>query len=94
MKLHKKSMNRRVRGQGMSEYLVIVGMIAVAGIVVSGLFGETLRGSFSTLATNLAGTDSTASVAVMDTANTAAATNAAVDSNMGNTLVEYGGANR
>ena len=95
MKLqHTKSIFRRLRGQGMSEYLVIVGMIAVAGIVVSGLLGETVRSSFGSMALSLAGKDSTTQRGVADTTAALTATKSAVDANIGNTISEYGGTAR
>ena len=46
---------KNVRGQGMSEYLIIVALIAVAGIAVMGLFGNAARNQVAGLANELSG---------------------------------------
>ncbi len=92
MKLqHKKSLFRRLRGQGMSEYLVIVGMIAVAGIVVSGLLGDVLKGGFGNMAVALTGNEaSTAAITAAQTAGTDADTKAAANAaSLSNSLSSY-----
>lgn len=48
------------RGQGMTEYIVIVGLIAVAAIAVSQLFGATVRNQMAGLSKEISGTDGTA----------------------------------
>lgn len=50
---------KTIRGQGMSEYLIIVGLIAVAGIAVMGLFGGAVRNQLGGMAAELGGTDGT-----------------------------------
>ena len=42
-------------GQGMSEYLIMVGVIAVASIVVFGTFGDTMEQQVNAAANALAG---------------------------------------
>ena len=42
-KLSGKSKFRNQLGQGMTEYLIVVALIAVAAIGVYGFFGQTLR---------------------------------------------------
>ena len=89
---HKKSMVRRLRGQGMSEYLVIVGMIAVAGIVVSGTLGDVVKGGIASAAGSLSG-DTAISTTATATIGAAAAdlgTQAAVDAKLGQDLSAYG----
>ena len=44
---------KNIRGQGMSEYLIIVGLIAVAGIAVMGLFGGAVRNQLGGMAAEL-----------------------------------------
>lgn len=53
-------MRRRLRqiGQGMTEYIIIVALIALAAIAVYQLFGETLRSQMGGMAQELAGQDS------------------------------------
>jgi pilus assembly protein Flp/PilA len=47
------------KGQGMTEYIIIVALIAIAAIGVVGLFGDNIRALFSTSANALAGNEST-----------------------------------
>ncbi|MGQ0507430.1 MAG: Flp family type IVb pilin [Myxococcaceae bacterium] len=46
---------RNARGQGMTEYIIIVALIAVAAIGVVNLFGDNLRKLFGMSADALAG---------------------------------------
>jgi Flp pilus assembly pilin Flp len=55
-------MNRRAfrlkqRGQGMTEYIIIVALIAVAAIAVYQLFGATVRNQTAGIAMEVAGKD-------------------------------------
>jgi Flp pilus assembly pilin Flp len=52
---HDKRMIRRRRGQGMTEYIIIVALIAIAAIGVITLFGDNIRKLFGTSANALAG---------------------------------------
>ena len=45
------------RGQGMTEYIIVVALIAVAAIGVFRLFGETMRFQMSALAREMSGQD-------------------------------------
>ena len=45
----------RCRGQGMTEYIVVVALVAVAAIGVYTAFGKTLRGQMAATAQSLAG---------------------------------------
>jgi Flp pilus assembly pilin Flp len=53
---------RRLRnkesGQGMTEYIVIVALIAVAAIAVVGFFGDVVRTQFYNMTAALAGSSS------------------------------------
>lgn len=49
---------KRINGQGMSEYLVIVGLLAVAGIAAMGYFGGAFRDTMGGFAAELSGNDS------------------------------------
>lgn len=49
-------------GQGMTEYLVIVSIVAVAAIGVYSLFGQTLRNQTAGLAMEVAGQDAAAAI--------------------------------
>jgi len=49
-------MNRRKqRGQGMTEYIIIVALVAIAAIAVYQLFGQVVRGQTAAVARELAG---------------------------------------
>lgn len=54
---------RRIRGQGMTEYIIIVALIALAAIAVVGLFGETVQQQFVSMSQKLAGQDGAATAA-------------------------------
>jgi Tfp pilus assembly protein FimT len=47
--------SRRPRGQGMTEYIIVVALIAIAAIGVYTAFGKTLRGQMAVTAQSLAG---------------------------------------
>ncbi|MCG8535402.1 MAG: hypothetical protein MI808_09935 [Pseudomonadales bacterium] len=51
--------SKKITGQGMSEYMVIVGLLAVAGIAVMGLMGNVVRENVGGFANELAGQDGT-----------------------------------
>lgn len=50
----------RQRGQGMTEYIIIVALIAVAAIGVYNFFGKTVRQQTSAMAASLGGDDTKA----------------------------------
>ena len=50
---------RKSRGQGMTEYVIIVALIAIAAIGVITLFGDNIRELFGASASALAGQGST-----------------------------------
>ena len=51
----KKNILRKRRGQGMTEYIIIVALIAIAAIGVITLFGNNIRRLFGASADALAG---------------------------------------
>jgi pilus assembly protein Flp/PilA len=56
MKLARKNLSlRKSRGQGMTEYIIIVALIAIAAIGVVTLFGDNIRRIFGMSADALAG---------------------------------------
>lgn len=63
-------------GQGMTEYIIIVALIAVAAIAVSQLFGATIRNQMAGISQEISGKDGTAAMnqagAAADKAVTAA----------------------
>lgn len=48
---------RNQRGQGMTEYIIIVALVAVAAIAVYQFFGQVLRAQTAAIAKELAGED-------------------------------------
>ncbi|GAC1427090.1 MAG: membrane protein [Candidatus Velthaea sp.] len=50
---------RKSRGQGMTEYIIIVALIAVAAITVYQYFGTTVRSQTAAIAQELAGGNGT-----------------------------------
>lgn len=73
----KSNLFKRQTGQGMTEYIIIVAMIAVAAIAVYQYFGSTVRNQTAAIAQELAGNDGTAAKTKAQTDGTAAATKAA-----------------
>jgi type IV pilus assembly protein PilA len=86
--LRKLKSSTRQRGQGMTEYITIVALIAVAAIAVYQLFGATVRNQTAAIAMEVAGKKGTPAI---DQAATAAqqAVDAAKD-NSKNSLSTYG----
>jgi Flp pilus assembly pilin Flp len=58
MKTLPKKNLRKARGQGMTEYIIIVALIAIAAIGVITLFGDNIRKLFGASAAALAGNSS------------------------------------
>lgn len=80
--------NKRCTGQGMTEYIIIVALIAVAAIGVYQLFGATVRNQTAGIAQEVAGQNGSDAIAKAGTAANKAATVAA-DANK-NSLSTYG----
>jgi Flp pilus assembly pilin Flp len=55
MSKQKKSLAKKTRGQGMTEYIIIVALIAIAAIGVITLFGDNIKALFGVSADALAG---------------------------------------
>ena len=72
----------RQRGQGMTEYIIIVALIAVAAIGVYSLFGKTIRNQVAGLAGEVAGTGSASAISAAGSAAGAAAASANTDKKM------------
>lgn len=73
MWIKNKNVKNKQRGQGMTEYLIIVALIAVAAIGVYRLFGDTIRAQTASMAMELGGNDgSAANTAASGYANEAA----------------------
>jgi len=80
----------RQRGQGMSEYIIIVALIAVVSIGVFAAFGSTIRHQVAGMAQELSGNDSKAEIANAKTSADLATTKAATQ----RTMKDYGSDNR
>lgn len=65
------NLRRRQSGQGMTEYIIIVALIAVAAIGVYQAFGDIVRSQTSVAASTLAGQDSKGARDNVKTAGTA-----------------------
>ena len=88
----KMNTRKNVRGQGMSEYLIIVALIAVAGIAVMGLFGNAARNQVAALANEVGGGSGAATEAAEIRAANQGVT-ALADSAKVATLSNFGGNN-
>jgi Flp pilus assembly pilin Flp len=67
----------RQRGQGMTEYIIIVALIAVAAIGVYSLLGQTIRNQTAGIAQEIAGVDGSAAINAAGSSAATAQTNAA-----------------
>ena len=50
-----KELGKKRRGQGLTEYIIVVALVAVAGIGIVNLFGNQLRNQFNTIVRAMAG---------------------------------------
>ena len=73
---------RKQAGQGMTEYIIIVALIAIAAIGVFSMFGKTVRNQAAGLAKELSGNKADTQITNAGTAATAAATRANADKGM------------
>ena len=77
---------KKFYGQGMTEYIIIVALIAVAAIAVYRIFGKKVRNQTAGIAQEVAGQDGSTAIAAAGTAASAASTAAGQDT----TLSTYG----
>ena len=84
--------SRRQRGQGMTEYIIIVALIAIAAIGVYTLFGNVVRGQTSIMASELAGQTAGGAAGAVNTAGQNANTAGQTKANLSNfnTVAESG----
>ncbi len=68
MKHHATPVIHRATGQGMTEYIVIVALVAVAAISVYQFFGQTIRNQTAGIAQELSGRSATAAITAAQTA--------------------------
>lgn len=83
MKLSQIRRKNKQLGQGMTEYIIIVALIAVSAIGVYSLFGKTLRDQTAGLAVEMSGKDAQINIGKAQTNSDKASQNAEVTKNMG-----------
>lgn len=83
--LQNRQLSRRIRGQGMTEYIIIVALIAISAIAAVGFFGDVVREQFVGMAQLLGGGEKTTSEAVAG-----AVKSAGEESGKTNTLDSFG----
>lgn len=71
-------------GQGMTEYIIIVALIAISAIGVYSFFGQTIRNQVAGLAAELSGQDSSSQIGAAQTSADSADQTANEDYNLGN----------
>ena len=79
----------RQQGQGMTEYIIIVALIAVAAIATYQLFGTTIRNQTAAMAMEVAGNNG--SDAIKAAGDAADAAEKAANDKEKNSLASYGG---
>ncbi|MBN2144839.1 MAG: hypothetical protein JW774_09475 [Candidatus Aureabacteria bacterium] len=61
---------KRKKGQGMTEYIIIVGLIALSAIVIVSLFGQQIKAGFASMTRSISGQASTTKTTAVTQANT------------------------
>ena len=79
------SAKKHITGQGMSEYLIILGLVAVGGIGAMSFFGQTVQNQVAGMSQEIAGADANDEITAAGVSADAATTSAALD----NTLANY-----
>ncbi|MFA7494997.1 MAG: Flp family type IVb pilin [Acidithiobacillus sp.] len=69
-------------GQGMTEYLIIVALIAITGIAVFSYFGQTLRHQMAGISQELSGKSANTEITAAQGTSGQATTNAGLQKNM------------
>ena len=77
---------RRISGQGMTEYLIVLALVAVAAVAAVSFFGATVKGQFVQLGSELLGTPDNSGVAAAG----GEAKSSATAKNGASTLSDYG----
>lgn len=72
----KKTPSRRITGQGMTEYIIVVALVALTAVVAVGAFGDTIQAQFSAMSSKLVGESGDAALGAGRTAAAAAKTEA------------------
>jgi Flp pilus assembly pilin Flp len=53
--MHTKKRVGNIKGQGLTEYIIVVALVAIAAIGVVNIFGNQLRNQFATIVTAMSG---------------------------------------
>jgi pilus assembly protein Flp/PilA len=53
----RKALGKNRKGQGLTEYIIIVALVAVAGIGIVNIFGNQLRNQFFTIIKAMSGSE-------------------------------------
>jgi len=77
-------MKKKSLGQGMTEYIIIVALIAVAAIGVYAMFGKTVRTQMAGVTNELSGTSAKANITAAKAEAVKATATAAKSTNLGN----------
>jgi Flp pilus assembly pilin Flp len=72
------------RGQGMTEYIIIVALIAIAAIGVYSAFGNVVKGQTAEMAMQLGGNNGTAGTSAATSAASTASSDAGTTKNLSN----------
>lgn len=68
----RKALGKNRKGQGLTEYIIIVALVAVAGIGIVNVFGNQLRNQFNTIVRAMAGSTTATVESLADKAGTEA----------------------
>lgn len=79
---------RRIRGQGMTEYIVVVALVGLTAVVAVGFFGDAVQAQFGRMGHALTG--NTAGVTTAETAGKTAADGAVTEAGAKDDLSTYG----
>ncbi len=82
-KLNSFKSSRKQSGQGMTEYIIIVALVAIAAIGVYAYFGQTVRGQMASITSQLAGKSGQTGLGKAQGASTNANTQATNQDNLG-----------
>lgn len=58
----KKLPSRRITGQGMTEYIIVLALVALSAVVAVGFFGDTVQSQFAGMGLKLTGNDGTTAI--------------------------------
>ncbi|GAB3339104.1 pilus assembly protein [Marilutibacter aestuarii] len=83
MELKQRKFGKRQTGQGMTEYIIIVALIAIASITVVSFFGGTVRNQMAGMASELSGQKATEEISSAQAAADVASGDAQTEKNMG-----------